>query len=38
MLDGYTLNYFVDHYPSDSREQAEQFIELVRETLAAEED
>ena len=33
---GYTLDYFVDHYPSVSREQAEQFLELVRETLAAE--
>ena len=35
---GYTLNYFVDNYPSVSREQAEQFLELVRETLAAKED
>ena len=38
MLDGYTLDYFLDHFPSVSREQAEQFLELVRETLTAEED
>ena len=38
MLDGYTLDYFLEHFPSVSREQAEQFFELVRETLAAEDE
>ena len=38
LLGGYTLDYFLDHYPSVSREQAEQFLELVRETLAGEDE
>ena len=36
LLEGYTLNYFLDHYPTVSQEQAEGFLELARETLAAE--
>ena len=38
LMSNYTLNYFLDGFPSVSREQAEGFLELVRETLAAEEE
>ena len=38
LLDNYTLNYFLDQYPTVSREQAEGFLELARETLAAEDE
>lgn len=38
LLGGYTLNYFLDQYPTVSREQAVQFFELVRETLVADDE
>ena len=33
---GYDLNYFLDHFPSVSREQAVQLIELATEKLTAD--
>ena len=38
LLENYTLDYFLDGFPSVSREQAEGFLALARETLAAEEE
>ena len=35
LTSGYTLNYFVDHYPTVSRVQAVRFLELATETLTA---
>ena len=36
LMGGYTLNYFVDQYPTVSREQVVQFLELATEKLTAD--
>lgn len=33
--EGYTLDYFLDHFPTVSREQAIQLLELATEKLTA---
>ena len=38
LLENYTLHYFLDHFPTVSQEQAERFLALAGETLAAEEE
>ena len=35
LLENYTLDYFLDHFPTVSREQAERFLALAGDTLAA---